>query len=201
MTLRLPQLSLETLLILLLGGATWLSGSQETVPPEEEWTSGAGLPSLNAIVLKDQFGSVHSYHFPLDRPMVLLAADKKGYEVLAPWIKAVRDRAGRNTPVVGIADVRGVPGFLQAKVRRKFEARQKHPVLLDWDGDVLNLLNPEKGVPNAYLITASGQVVLHLSGEASAGKLEKLLKGLEALSPPRSPAVPAGRAGGSDAEP
>ena len=111
--------------------------------------------------------------------MVLLVADKKGYEALGPWIDAVRVRAGEQVAIVGIADVRAVPGFLRGKVRRKFAAGQARPILLDWEGEVLNRLDPEKGVPNAYLISASGGLLFQASGSASDANLKELQCRLE----------------------
>lgn len=80
--------------------------AQDTVP-------GADALRLQIIELDNQRGEAHRYAFPSDRPMVLLVADRKGYEELAPWVTAIRRQAAQWTLVVGVADVRGVPGFLR----------------------------------------------------------------------------------------
>lgn len=135
---------------------------------------------LKDITLADQYEKLHTYHFPLKQPMVLLVADRKGYEALTPWVEALRHPAGRDAAIVGIADVRGVPGFLRGKVRRKFQADQTYSILLDWDGDILNRLKPEKAIPNVFLISSEGKVLLQLSGEATAERLQRLRSHLAA---------------------
>lgn len=168
--------------LLACGASTWSSRAAEVssglpaTPPVE------ALDPIPSIVLEDQFERNHAYRFPLARPMVLLVADKKGHESLAPWIEAVREHAGHDVLIVGIADLRGVPGFLHGKVRRKFRTAQKHPILLDWNGAVLNRLEPEKGTPNAYLIGAGGNVLYRLHGEATAANVERLKERFEAIS-------------------
>jgi len=168
--------------LLACGCSSWnaraaeVSSRPQATPPVE------ALDPLPSIVLEDQFERNHAYRFPLAQPMVLLVADRKGHESLAPWIEAVRGHAGDDVLIVGIADLRGVPGFLHGKVRRKFRAAQKHPILLDWNGAVLNRLEPEKGTPNAYLIGADGNVLYRLHGEATAANVGRLRERIEALS-------------------
>jgi hypothetical protein len=146
--------------------------------------TGLGLERLE---LEDQFGKLHRNSFPTLRPTVLLAADKRGYQDLEPWIQAVRERFPKTANIVGVADVRGVPGLLRGKVRRRFASAENHAILLDWDGAVLAPLRPVKGVPNAYLLSAEGRVKLHLSGAVTPAKMDTLQGGLSALQPAMTP--------------
>ncbi|MCU0771560.1 MAG: glycosyltransferase [Verrucomicrobia bacterium] len=179
-------------LVLGSGLARIHGGDAGRKPPGEASDSADATPcQLKEIQLEDQFGATHRFTFPASAPMVLLAADKKGYERLTPWIEAARERWSARASVVGVADMRGVPGVLRGMVRGKFRSAESYPVLLDWNGAVLGCLRPEKGVPNVYLIDAQGLVVLHASGEASDSELKRLEAGgcILTLS---SNAIPAG---------
>lgn len=178
-------------------GSAWKSGAGEGSSPTQTTRPVEAPKMLSAIVLEDQFERNHRYTFPMTQPTVVLVADKEGYASLAPWIEAVRDHAGRDAHIVGIADLRGVPGFLHGKVRRKFRSGQRQPVLLAWNGELLDRLDPEKGVPNVYLISGEGNVVLHLRGPATAVNLEKLQRRLGSLSSARPSASLSGCPPGS----
>ncbi len=129
---------------------------------------------LVAIELEDQFGALHHFAFPRTNPVVLLAADRKGYEGLAPWIEASHQRWRERAGIVGVADLRAVPGFVQGKVRRKFRSGQGYPVLLDWDGAVLGRLRPEACVPKAFLLDTRGQGGASPFRQATDSKLAEL---------------------------
>ena len=145
--------------------------------------TGKGVPvHLEHVELEDQFGTPYHHPFPACKPMLLLAADKKAYPALEPWIETLRARWKGEVIIVGVADLRGVPRFLRNKVRNRFASAEAHPVLLDWEGDVLSVLQPSKSLPNAFLISAQGVLLLHLSGEATEAKLGTLQARLDALA-------------------
>ncbi|MCU0789338.1 MAG: hypothetical protein MUC91_14385 [Verrucomicrobia bacterium] len=136
---------------------------------------------MKAIELEDQFGRLHVYTFPADTPVVLFAADRKGNERLDPWIQSVSEVLGKRVTCLGVADVRGVPGLLRGKVKRGFREARDHPVLMDWKGELLDEIQPEKDVPNVYLISRLGVVVAHSSGEASSERVHAFLDRVASL--------------------
>ena len=83
--------------------------------------------------------------------------------------------------MVGVADVRGVPGFLRGRVKRVFREGLPHPVLLDWDGGVLGELGPKPGGPNVYLVGCDGRVLLGVAGEVSESKLNQVARAIAVL--------------------
>jgi len=151
------------------------AGSSSTA--EVEHHSDAVGCSVDSIRLEDQFGQLHVCLFPAAKPIVLLAADKRGNEQLDPWIKSVTEGLGQRVTILGVADVRGVPGLFQGKVSRKFREVQDHPVLMDWKGEILDVLQPKKDLPNIYLLSRTGVVLMHSSGEATDERVHQFLEG------------------------
>lgn len=147
---------------------------------------------LAPFVLSDQFGNTCKCSFPTDQPIVLLAADRKGYESLQPWIATVRQHLINQATILGVADLRSVPSFLKGRVARKFKSAQGYPILLDWDGDVLNQLDPVQRVPNIYLISPNGDVQMHLCGQATPERVQTLLKRFNQTSLPTKGNAPNG---------
>lgn len=133
---------------------------------------------LSTFDLKDQFGTNVVCRWPSDKPLVLVVADKKGYEGTSAWVEILRNDYSGKVRVLGIADVDGVPGPLRGFVRSQFKGKVNHPVLLDWEGQVLQVLRPKKGVPNVYVVGTNGTVNASFSGKATPEALAALSKAL-----------------------
>lgn len=172
------QLLLPVLTVGLCGALSGWSGEGDG---ETTGEAAGQVPVLADFELKDQMGNSSECRFPSERPIVLMAADRKGYPSLDPWIARARDRLMDKATIIGVADLRAVPKVLRGVVERKFRKAEGYPVLLDWEGLVLNTLDPVADVPNIYLIDRSGQVILKLTGVATDVKQDKLERALEAL--------------------
>jgi hypothetical protein len=136
---------------------------------------------VSRFVLQDQFDVTYDYDFPTNRPTVVFAADRKGYELLDPWITEARERWVSQATIIGVADLRPVPGFLRGKVKRAFQKGNDYPILLDWKGELLTQLDPEKHVPNIYLLDREGRVELRMSGQATTERLKEIQAALDAV--------------------
>ena len=139
-----------------------------------------------SFVLTDQFEKSHTLSFPATNLIILTIADKEGHAQVDEWVTAMRKENSKAVPILGIADVRGVPNFWRGFVRKRFQKLRAHSVLLDWNGVVTTPLQPENDKANLYLIAQDGTVLHQTSGAATAEKLKPFLNAL-ATSAQRSP--------------
>ena len=80
-----------------------------------------------------------------------------------------------------------VPGPLREFVRKKFQKARSHPVMMDWDGNVIRPFKPQKDHANVYVIGRQGCVMLHLAGVSKSESLKELFATLDHAAP--DPAV------------
>lgn len=122
----------------------------------------AGEPRAPArIELSDQHDQPQVITFPAKQVTVISLADREGREqsnLWAPTLAAYKDRAA----IYGIADAKGTPGFLKNSIRKRIEAAQKKPLLIDWSGAVCASIGYQPKAANLVII-ARGGVILHRS--------------------------------------
>ena len=135
------------------------------------------------IELHDQYNALQTLAFPATNLTVLTIAEKKGSEQIAGWIAPVKKRFGSRVDIRGIADVSAVPWALRSLVRREFRKSQTYPVMLDWTGDVVNVLTYEPDKANVLLLDSHGQILKRLSGAADAAGIENLCTAIDAALP------------------
>jgi hypothetical protein len=110
-------------------------------PPLPRHARGAA-PAADSVVdfrLSDQFGRPHDAADYRGRAMLLVGAGRGGRAAGTAWVEILRglqpdSAATAAIPVVGVADLRGVPRLLRRIVRGRFPADRRRAVLLDWDG-------------------------------------------------------------------
>ena len=119
------------------------------------------------IELRDQYDTVQTLTFPTTNITVLTIADKRGAEQIADWIALLKSRYAGRIQIRGLADVGGAPGFVQGKIRRKFQESHKYPVMLDWTGKVCAQLGYEKGVANILILGHDGAILGRSTGPAT----------------------------------
>lgn len=140
--------------------------------------------SLPSFELRDQFDATHRFSFPRSNILVLTIADKQGDAQVDGWVRPLMERFGTHIALVGIADVRGVPALWRGTVRERFRQHRTHPVMLDWDGQVIGALRVERHRANVYLFTRQGTVLRHMSGPAEDPMFAEFCTAVEqALSP------------------
>lgn len=149
----------------------------------------AGPPRLESFELPDQFGKVHAFRFPRERPLLLVTGDRKGSEEIDPWIAPLKQRWSATADIHGIADVRSVPGFLEKRVTEAIRRSRPQPLMLDFDGKVTGRLPCESKAANIFVIGTDGRLKAHVYGPYRAGtnadpRLEDLAKALASPSPP-----------------
>ncbi len=118
--------------------------------------------------LEDQFGHV------------LTIADREGAEQLEGWIRALVQRYGDSIEIWGLARVVGVPRTLRPLLRAMFRSRVPHPVMLDWDGRIVETLGFQPRLANVLIIETDGRIVARFTGPAHPDALQTCFQVLEA---------------------
>lgn len=118
------------------------------------------------IELRDQFDAAHKLTFPTTNVTLLTIADKKGASQVDAWIAALKPGYAARVAIHGLADVGGVPSFVQGRVRKGFQETRKHPVMLDWSGRVCAQLGYQKDVANILVLDRNGVIQARFTGAA-----------------------------------
>ena len=125
------------------------------------------------IELRDQYDTPQTLVFPTTNVTVLTIADKKGAEQVGGWITALQpDYTGR-VELRGLADVSGAPGFVQDRIRKKFQETRKHPVMMDWSGKVCAQFGYKKDVANILVLGRDGVIHARFTGATNGAVLAK----------------------------
>jgi hypothetical protein len=130
--------------------------------------------------LADQFEQIRSLCFPAKNLTLLTMADRKGSEEVAGWIESLKPLYAGRVDFWGLANVAGVPGFLQPKVRRKFQETRRYPVMLDWSGDVCGQFGCQGSVANLLVIDRSGVILFRICGPATSARLASVRAAIDA---------------------
>lgn len=118
------------------------------------------LPAKSAsqIQLRDQFDVPQELVFPSSNVVLLAIADRKGSDEVTAWIAALKPFCSKAIEIRGLADVRTVPGFLQGRIRKKFQESRTYPVMMDWSGAVCDRFAYRSGAANILVIDRDGSV-------------------------------------------
>jgi hypothetical protein len=149
--------------------------------------AGEAHQRLGDFQLKDQFNKAHVFQFPRSNATFLIVADHKGSEQIDGWVRPVQQQFGRRVTIAGVADVSSVPPGLRGFVQRGFVKKLSYPVMLDWKGEVVRALRPEKNCANAYLLGTNGMVLHRWSGQASESSMRDVIACLAKQAGDRQP--------------
>lgn len=155
----------------------------EEAPPAAPRT----CPTLE---LHDQFDRPHKLAFPAQRPILLAVADRTGSEQVDGWLATLRPRFADRIDFRGLADVRGVPSFLQSRVRTRFQEKRKYPVMMDWSGALCDRLGSRKGHATILVLDRAGEILGRVVGPAEPDRVAEVAALLEkalTAAPPSAP--------------
>ncbi len=131
------------------------------------------------IELHDQYDAPQKLSFPTTNITVLTIADKKGSDQVDGWIAALKPRYSGRIDLRGLAEVSGVPGFLQGKIRKRFQETRTYPVMMDWSGKVCAQLGYQPELANILILGRDGSVVGRFAGAATETTLGDAFKMLD----------------------
>lgn len=125
------------------------------------------------IDLRDQYDAPITLAFPTTNVTVLTIADKQGAEQVDGWVAALQSRYAGRIDIRGVADLGGAPGFVQDRIRKKFQETRKHPVMMDWSGKVCAQFGYKKGVANILVLGRDGVIHARFTGVTNGAVLAK----------------------------
>ena len=111
--------------------------------------------------------------------VLYVLSDRSGYEYSENWTEPLVKKFGDRLTFVPVADVRSVPGFLKGLIRSKFEDEFKYPILMDWDGILIEAFSMVEDVPNLVLTNESGVVVYSTHGKGTVQQVNQLARQIE----------------------
>jgi peroxiredoxin len=132
------------------------------------------------FILLDQHSKSYNVRQDEGKIIILLVSDKKGSEQNKAWVERIEKKYKDKVPIVGIADIRGVPRAFDFLVKREFKDKPVS-ILLDWNGNVFTSYGLVQKVANIVLIDRKGFVRHIHSGEATADACESLFKEIDKL--------------------
>ena len=130
------------------------------------------------IELSDQHDKPQVITFPAKQVTIISLADREGREqsnLWAPTLAAYKDRAA----IYAIADAKGTPGFMKNSIRRRIEAAQKKPLLIDWSGAVCASIGYQPKAANLVIIAPGGAILHRTSGPPTPGNVKAFTAALE----------------------
>lgn len=128
--------------------------------------------------LEDQFRNKKSHQFPKDKWSIIFVAGRKGSEQIEPWAKAIYDVYGESVEQIGIADVSNVPGPLQGLIRSLFRKTITYPILMDWEGKVVNKFGYKKDHVRLLVVEPGGEIKEIFDGPLSESGKARIFKAL-----------------------
>ena len=139
----------------------------------------AASDQMPGISLTDQFDRAHLHEAPFDRPLVVVVADRRGSGHIESWVSEIYRSQGNAVEIVGLADLRGVPGFMKGPLRKAFRVQcASYPVLLDWTGTTAAAFPRGDTGIDIFVMDTAGRIVAAVSGPFAAEKLETVERSL-----------------------
>ncbi|MEM9597571.1 MAG: hypothetical protein AAGD06_25105 [Acidobacteriota bacterium] len=136
-------------------------------------------PELIPFELEDASGAQHDAEAFAGRPLLIVAADGAASGFTGDWSAAMRDAFASTgidgaVRIMGLADLRSVPGFMRGKIRKSLATEVGGP-LLDWRGLFAKAYGFERRHCNLLLFDADGRLLDQAAGrEVDAAVVERL---------------------------
>lgn len=152
------------------------------------WCSGVGAELKKGVQLlkewhlRDQFSREHRGVFPARAPVILVVGDRKSSGQIEPWIRFIAPRVGERAEIIGVADLRGMPHFLEGMVRMGLRSGvPKWSVLMDLDGTIAGPLGVSPGVLRMVVLDRIGGLVMSRDGAFSESVAEEIVGAVRKL--------------------
>ena len=142
--------------------------------------------SCPSFELPDQFGTNHLITFPQPQPTVFIVADRKGSEQIATWVAALKAHSGGRLKIIGVANIRGAPGWVQGMIRKKFRKQYAYPILIDGSGKLPAWLHSQDDVANVFLLSPAGGLLATEHGPCDDDSLRRLMQATDLVREAKS---------------
>jgi hypothetical protein len=150
---------------------------------------GAQAPDFS---LKDQFDKDRklSDYVGHGYLVLIICWDRVGNDYMSNWMTGVRNKypggPGRVVSLLYVADMKGVPQFLQDGIKKKYQkttdGQTNGPILMDWDGAVPKIFGFHDDATNVYLLDEKGVLRSSAFGKGTPEDLQPILRDIGTLS-------------------
>ena len=103
-----------------------------------------------AFKLLDQFGKTWELSQLNGSVVVLVVADRDSGRAMGPWYDHLKNDYANRTQLLGLLELRGVPGIGRGIARSKIRKETKDPLMVDFNGSTAK----------AYLVSSKHPVVV-----------------------------------------
>ncbi len=142
----------------------------------------AGVKPVKEWRLRDQFAMERHGVFPAQKPVVFVVGDRKSSGQIEPWMRFIAPRVAESAEIIGVADLRGMPHFLEGMVRLGLRSGvPKWPVLMDLDGLIASCLEVSPGVLKIVVLDRAGALVVSREGAFSELVAEEIVGSVRKL--------------------
>jgi hypothetical protein len=164
----------------------------------ESDTEVAEVGRVHSFTLCDQFKIEHKQVFPGSRIIVLTLADRKGSEQLEDWVTPFYKRYEEQVDIFGVANLKGVPGFMKPLLRKLFRKGLDYPVMMDWTGEICEALQYKAGKANIFILCPKGVIRHRINGKVTGRDLQNCFSEVDGLLKKQDEAAGAGSASGKE---
>ena len=111
-----------------------------------------------AFKLADQFGKTWELSALKNGVVVLVAANKVSGRAMGPWVDNLKSKYGTKITLLGLMDLRGMPGFARGITRSRIKSETKDPLMIDFDGPTSTAYQVNDKSPVVVVIDRGGIV-------------------------------------------
>lgn len=117
--------------------------------------TGQPAPSFK---LADQFGKNWDLAGLRNNVVVIVAANRDSGRAMDPWVGNLKDRYGNRIKLLGLIELKGVPGIARGMARSRIRKETKDPLMIDFDGSTGRAYMVSSRHPVVVVIDKSGIV-------------------------------------------
>ncbi|MBL7976215.1 MAG: redoxin domain-containing protein [Candidatus Kapabacteria bacterium] len=134
-----------------------------------------------SFTVKDQFEKEWKWEQFKGKNVLLFICDKDGRAYADAWVKPLRAAFGNQCEYVAIGDMSGVPFFIKGFVKGKIRDGMPQPLLLDWDGDIVEYYNCKEDVMNVVMVDKTNTIRYVTNGTGTSDELKATIQEVQKL--------------------
>ncbi|MDY7038218.1 MAG: hypothetical protein SV375_18910 [Thermodesulfobacteriota bacterium] len=133
--------------------------------------------------LNDQYGKTYNIKYPQEKICVLVFADRASVSQVEKWVRALYESYQDKIFIYGVAQLKGVPRWLQSTIRGIFKKFVKFSVMMDWSGEVCRAYGYKGGKAYVVIVNRNGVIQHTFNGRASEDLIQECRRIIDHLKP------------------
>lgn len=111
------------------------------------------------FALGDQFGRQWKLSDLEGKVVVVVAATRESGRAMGPWVDNLKDRYGSKIELLGLMDLRGIPGIGRGIAKSRIRKETQDPLMLDFKGSMAKAYLVSDRHPTVIVIDRKGAVL------------------------------------------